>query len=205
MKENKKELLVEGNDDLHVILALCEKYRITENFKIVDSKGFDKLIPQIPIRFKSSGIETIGIIVDADADLKKRWDSVCEALKKSGFNNLPKELTENGLIINNDKQKAGVWIMPNNKLNGMLEDFISFLIPSDDKLYPIVQTTLQDIETKELNIYKECHKAKARIHTWLAWQEDPGTPMGLSITKRYLTTDEDTCMKFVEWLKELFS
>lgn len=205
MNENNKELLVEGNDDLHVILALCEKYKITENFKIVDSKGFDKLIPQIPIRFKSSGIETIGIIVDADADLKQRWDSVCEALKKSGFSNLPKDLTENGLIINNGKHRAGVWIMPNNKLNGMLEDFISFLIPSDDMLYPIVQTTLQDIEAKELNNYKECHKAKARIHTWLAWQEDPGTPMGLSITKRYLTTDEATCLKFVEWLKKLFS
>ena len=205
MKENKKELLVEGNDDLHVILALCEKYKITENFKIVDSKGFDKLIPQIPIRFKSSGIETIGIIVDADTDLKQRWDSVCGALNKSGFSFIQKELPESGLIVHNGKQKAGVWIMPNNKLDGMIEDFISFLIPSDDKLYPIVQTTLQDIEIKELNKYKQTHKAKARIHTWLAWQEDPGTPMGLSITKRYLTTDETNCLKFIEWLKNLFS
>lgn len=202
-KFNKK-LLVEGNDDQHVVWALCEQYNIPESFDVVDCDGVDKLIPQISVRFKVSGMEAVGIIVDADDKPTQRWSHVSAELIKSGFK-VPDNLPNDGLILHNGKQKAGVWIMPNNKLNGMLEDFISFLIPSDDKLYPIVQTTLQDIEAKELNIYKECHKAKARIHTWLAWQEDPGTPMGLSITKRYLTTDEDTCMKFVEWLKKLFT
>ena len=205
MEKNNKELLVEGNDDKHVIWALCEKYQILENFKVIDCKGYPKLIPQIPIRFKSSGIEAVGVIVDADDNPKHRWCSVSDALTKSGFKNIPKDLPEGGLIVTNGKQKAGVWIMPNNKLSGMLEDFISFLIPSDDQLLPIVQTTLEDIEIKGLSRYKACHKAKATIHTWLAWQEDPGTPMGMSITKRYLTTDEVTCTKFTDWLKELFS
>lgn len=203
-KFNKK-LLVEGNDDQHVVWALCEQYNIPESFDVVDCDGVDKLIPQISVRFKVSGMEAVGIIVDADDKPTQRWSHVSAELTKSGFNDIPKDLPVDGLILSNDKQKAGVWIMPNNKLNGMLEDFISFLIPSDDKLYPVVQTTLQDIEAKELNNYKQCHKAKASIHTWLAWQEDPGTPMGLSITKRYLTTDEATCMIFVEWLKKLFS
>lgn len=188
-EEFNKKLLVEGNDDLHVIKALCKKHELTKNFDVIDSKGIDKLIPQIPIRFKSSGVETIGIIVDADEDLKQRWDSVCAALNKSGFSSIQKELPESGLIVDNCKQKAGVWIMPNNKLNGMIEDFISFLIPADDVLYPIVQSTLKNIEMKGLNKYGAHHKAKAAIYTWLAWQKDPGIPMGRSITKSYLTTN----------------
>ena len=52
---------------------------------------------------------------------------------------------------------------------------------------------------------KEYHKSKAFIHTWLAWQEDPGTPMGLAITKKYLSTnDKVLCNSFIEWLNLLF-
>lgn len=63
-----KQLLVEGNDDLHVLLALCEQYRIPETFGIIDSKGIGKLLDSIPVYLKTSGIETIGIIIDADTD-----------------------------------------------------------------------------------------------------------------------------------------
>lgn len=42
-------------------------------------------------------------------------------------------------------------------------------------------------------------------HSWLAIQEDPGTPMGLSITKRYLSAEREVCQILVKWLKELFS
>ena len=94
--------------------------------------------------------------------------------------------------------------MPDNKDNGMLEDFISFLIPEDDKLLLVVDSTLNEIEMKQLNRYSEIHKSKARIHTWLAWQEDPGAPLGISITKKYLTNDAEICNNLINWLVELF-
>ncbi len=76
-----KQLLVEGNDDLHVIMALCQKFGVNESFEIVDCKGVDKLIAQIPVRLKQSGIEILAIVLDADADINSRWanllSSVC--------------------------------------------------------------------------------------------------------------------------------
>lgn len=199
------KLLVEGNDDQHVIWALCEKFSIGENFDVIDCEGVDKLYEQIPVRFKQSGINTIGIIIDADSELKKRWDSLKELLKSLGFI-IPDLLPEEGLITTNTaNQKAGIWIMPNNNVNGMLEDFITFLVPKDDKLLPIVNSALQNIEDKKLNKYSLTHKSKATIHSWLSWQEDPGTPMGLGITKRYLTTDEAICLKLTNWISSLFS
>lgn len=199
------KLLVEGNDDQHVIWALCEKFNVKENFDIIDCEGIDKLLEQVPVRFKQSGIDTVGIIIDADIDLNSRWDSLKVMLDKLGFQ-MPDVLPQNGLIaMNNDSKKVGVWIMPNNNTNGMLEDFINFLVPSDDKLLPIVNSTLNSIEEQQLNKYSLTHKSKATIHSWLSLQEDPGTPMGLGITKRYLTTDKETCKMLIEWISNLFS
>ncbi len=198
------KLLVEGNDDQHVIWALCEKFKISESFDVIDCEGIDNLYKQIPIRIKQSQIKTLGIIIDADSDIKNRWDSLKIIFSEQGFK-IPDELPSLGLISTNiDSFKIGVWIMPNNNLNGMLEDFISFLVPKDDKLLPIVISTLEGIENKRLNKYTLTHKSKAIIHSWLSWQEVPGTPMGLSITKKYLTTEEKNCSLLIKWLENLF-
>lgn len=202
-KFNSK-LLVEGNDDQHVIWALCEKFNLVENFDVVDCQGVDKLFDQIPIRFKQSGVKTIGVIIDADVELKKRWQSLKTIFSDLGFD-LPELFPAKGLIaVNKEGIKVGVWIMPGNDQNGMLEDFISFLVPEEDRLLPIVNSTLQSIEDQGLNGYSLLHKSKAVIHTWLSWQKDPGTPMGQGITKKYLSTDQETCLKLIEWLTELF-
>jgi hypothetical protein len=202
-KKYNQKLLVEGSDDQHVIWALCEKFNLKENFEVIDCKGISKLEEQISIRFKESGIRTVGLIIDADTNLQARWEQIKTQVKDLGFilDSLPKE----GLIIENNKsQKLGVWIMPDNNLSGMLEDFIAFLVPKDDKLLPLAKEKLEDLEQQGLNKYKSIHHSKALIHTWLAWQEDPGTPIGLSITKRYLETDNDVSKTFISWLIKLF-
>lgn len=199
MTKFNKQLLVEGNDDKHVIMALCQKFVVTENFEIIDCKGIDKLFAQIPIRLKQSGFETLGIIIDADTGIKSRWSTIQSIFSKQGIS-IPDEIPNDGLILKTNSLNIGVWIMPNNNLNGMLEDFISFLIPKEDKLLPVANQTLETIEKEKLNKYIPAHKSKALIHSWLSWQEDPGTPMGLAITKKFLTTQEDICKKLISWL-----
>jgi hypothetical protein len=198
-----KKLLVEGNDDQHVIWSLCEKFQIPQNFDVIDSEGIDNLQSQISVRLKQSDVVAIGIIIDADTDLMTRWNSLADLLGNLGFT-LPAYIPNTGLIIELNGIKIGVWIMPNNILNGMLEDFVSFLVPKNDQLITEANNTLENIEIKNLNKYSPIHKSKALIHTWLAWQEDPGTQMGLAITKRYLTTDEQNCLQLVNWIQNTF-
>jgi hypothetical protein len=45
---------------------------------------------------------------------------------------------------------------------------------------------------------------KAQLHTWLAWQEQPGTPLGLAITNRYLDADALHAQQLMDWIRQLF-
>ncbi len=198
-------LLVEGKNDLHVISALCNKISVEKNFTIIDCEGVDKLFESIPVWFKKSGLKTIGIIIDADTNISSRWILLKEIIKNLDFI-VNDSIPEGGLLLTNNKGiKLGIWIMPNNKTTGMLEDFISFLVPEGDRLKSIVYETLDKVEKQGLNKYKPIHRSKAFIHNWLSYQETPGTPLGLAITKEYLTTNSETCTKLGEWLKNLFT
>ncbi len=96
--------------------------------------------------------------------------------------------------------------MPDNRLNGMLEDFVKMLVPIDDLMLEKAISIVNEIkiEIAETSRFKDVHLAKAEIHTWLAWQEDPGSPMGQAITKKYLNTDNEVCERFLAWLKSVF-
>lgn len=200
-----KQLLVEGNDDSHFVSAFCVKIKITENFEIVDCKGIDGLRKEIPEHLKQPNINTIGIIVDADTDLSHIWLSLKDLLAMQSFI-FPENIPQNGLILeNNDDQKVGIWIMPNNDLMGTLEDFVKLLIPKDDNLKQVVEDTLVSIETQKFNKYAPKDRQKAFINTWLAWQEESGLPMGRAITQKILSTSNQNAQNFSDWLTELFN
>ena len=94
--------------------------------------------------------------------------------------------------------------MPSNSLPGILEDFVTFLIPNGDVLYKEACDAVRSLKD-EVRRFKDRDVSKAVIHTWLAWQDDPGTPLGLAITKRYLDAELPEARRFVAWLTELFS
>lgn len=203
------KLLVEGKDDLFVIANIRDTHRLTDNFEIVDCEGVEKMPDQIIARIKRQrpNITAIGIVVDADQDLKARWNSIRDILVKEDYV-VPFKPEKDGTIISGIGRNPtiGVWLMPDNLQSGMLEDFVRFLIPEDDSLRPYVSEVLAQIEGQEFdNRYNpDTHRAKAFIHTWLAWQKDPGTPMGLALTKTYLDHNANICLRFVSWLERLF-
>ena len=60
------------------------------------------------------------------------------------------------------------------------------------------------IEKEKIQKYKFVHRAKAKIHSYLAWQDEPGKPMGTSITAHVLNPDCPNGQMFLNWLKKLF-
>lgn len=186
------QLLVEGANDRHVIWALCEQHQVPKTFSVEipaedGPRGVEALLESIPVRLKISGLQALGIVVDANQNLVDRWRAIGTRLRQNGYGNLPSQPDIDGFITTPpNRPRVGVWLMPDNRLPGMLETFVAHLIPQGDRLASQAEACLQRIEEQGFNRYRLIHHPKAFIHTWLAWQENPGVPMGQAITAHVL-------------------
>jgi len=210
MNESKlirSKLLVEGNNDKHVLWALCAKHQLPKNFEIIDLMGKNRLLESIGVYLKE-GLEVLGIVLDADENLQQSWDSIRSRFVKEGYSNIPKQPEKGGYIgVFNDKltSKIGIWIMPDNTATGKLEEFLELLIPFGDALKFEANKVLDNIESKSLQCYAPKDRPKAFMHTWLAWQKNPGMPYGQAITAHVLLTEAELSIAFIRWLQSLFS
>lgn len=207
-----KILLVEGQDDLYAIVRLMAEHTHWGNKKAewpVDVKvceGVEKLIKptDLTVRFKSRDVNIIGIVIDADDKFKARWDDLRKACH--GFStDLPVDFPMEGLIADgNDGKRLGVWIMPDNASRGMLETFMYYLVPEAQT--PLWKTAC-DAAASARGAgapYKDCHRDKVNIHTWLAWQDPPGQGLGSAITQKILDPKAESAKNFVDWFCKLY-
>jgi hypothetical protein len=201
-------LLVEGKDDREVVFQLCNYHQLDNKnlFTVQAKEGYEHLRDDLSVRLRVPALRTIGVIIDADTSLADRWRSVCDVLARSGYTELPAVPAEDGTILAAQGRlpRFGIWVMPDNRLSGMLEDFIQHLIHHGDALIPRAQASVDGIPATERR-FQDVHRAKALIHTWLAWQEEPGTPLGLAVTRRYLDANHALAQRFLTWLRTLFS
>ena len=86
----------------------------------------------------------------------------------------------------------------------MLEDFVVTLAEKDDPLMLKADEVLDQLEKENIQKYKSVHRAKAKIHSYLAWQDEPGKPMGTSITAHVLNPNSPSSQSFLGWMKKLF-
>lgn len=201
---DKAVLLVEGKDDEHVFYALLGFHRLPEIFRIKDKRGIDNLLGTLDVELLASDLERLGIVVDADIDIASRWQRVTNILRASGYSNIPALPDPLGTIIaENGRPTVGIWIMPDNTLPGMLENFVRFLVPSNDSLWGRVIHCIDNVPENERR-FPTHHLIKAQLHTWLAWQHEPGSPLGLAITKRYLEANASHAQRLIDWIRRLF-
>ena len=203
---SQKILLVEGKDDQNVVWAFCNAYELPQDFKVRENGGKGVLLQSLQrYLLDPLAYPVLGILVDADDSLKSTWEAIATRLQDAGYS-VPLHPGAEGTILEhpNDGPRLGIWLMPDNHLAGKLEDFVRLLIPKGDGLTPEAESALRAIEGKGVQRYAAKDRPKAFIHTWLAWQKDPGAPMGLAITKRYLDPNSPQADSFVAWLCRLF-
>jgi hypothetical protein len=194
-------LLVEGRDDEHVVYALRDAHGIPKVFDVTVKEGYTQLLNSIPVELKASGRERLAVILDADEDLQKRWNQLSYFLLQAGCPGVPRHPQPEGTILSvSASLRFGVWLMPDNRLPGMLEDFVTFLVPEGDALLPRVDGFLDGIP-EDVRPFPVAHRCKARIHSWLAVQEEPGRPLGQAITYHYLDAQQGVVDPFVQWIR----
>ena len=178
--QGKRILLVEGPDDAHVVKNICGRLKLG---KIDDThhgkpstandpatQGKQALLQSLPQHLKGSDIASLGIILDADENLAGSWQAVRQVLIASGYADVPEQPAVEGTVLKSPPEptllpRVGVWIMPDNQINGTLEDFLSFLVPTDDVLLPCARQAISGLPEQR---FSSNSTSKALMHTWLA-------------------------------------
>lgn len=206
----KNILLVEGPHDASVITGLLHKHSVViPDSKIVTCVGVDNLLAKLELYLKnSSAYDVIGVVVDADNSVGARWQQLRDRIQKTGKYACRKmPLHEEGMIITPidlEDAKVGVWIMPDNKYQGTLENFLLDMIPQDDDLLEEVERELLHLENENRNRYKDNFRDKAKVHTYLSWEENPGCSLNTAIVSHILNPNTELAKVFVGWLEKLF-
>jgi hypothetical protein len=210
-KTSPFRLMVEGKDDKFSIIELLRRhgYRWDDDSLIrpyvVDVGGIDAVLDGLSAALKT--YLRIGVVVDADLEPANRWSQLHHRLNEAGVT-VPSALNGSGLIVDSRGVRGktgrfGVWVMPDNRSMGALEDFLAALVPSGDPCWTHAETATT--RARQLGAPLSLgNQSKGVIHTWLAWQEHPGLPFGTALSARVLSHDSSKGHEFVQWFRELF-
>ena len=212
-----QQLIVEGNDAI-AIANLLKKRNLPppegygepkrfENEFVKRAGGVDKITKTLNEALLNATLTNIGVIVDAnEVGASKRWENLKSLLvEKIEYTSL--ERIENygtGKIIKDGNLTIGIWIMPDNQNNGYLEHFLVSLISSDDRILPFAQQQMQQLKFQGLQAFSDVKAQKALLHTWLAWQKEPGKPFGQAAELGYFDVNSPVLDDFEQWFKATF-
>ena len=217
--EQRRLLLVEGLDDCHVIRAIARAHGIESDSTRLENGGFRvtwgpaevevqpvggyrELLKVVPVQLAIGDREALAVVLDANDDLGARWQALKDRLDRAGYPALPHRPDPAGTIIQySHGPRFGVWLMPDNRQAGMIEHFLAFLVPDSDTLLPRVDAFLATIPEQERGRFPEARRPKARIHTWLGIQKEPGKPLGQAVTARYMDAHCPQVEPFLKWLR----
>ncbi len=211
-------LLVEGFSDRDFFQQVCKLLKLNPLVTVATSKDYQgvrntkedvfKLLPDLLTQIGNGNIERLAVVVDADkidhgSGYEKTINKVKEITAHQGFT-----LAENqthGLLFKHDGNLAdlGLWIMPNNQDEGMLESFIKQCVKTDElALFNHAVQTVQNLP--DAKKFEAHHEVKAEVATWLAWQKKPGHGLYHSLQADLLDTNHALFQEMQQWLKKIF-
>ncbi|WP_262965893.1 DUF3226 domain-containing protein [Methylobacter psychrophilus] len=220
MAASKKILLVEGEADKGFFEQICKSLVLDTEVRVASPKdlegvrnskqGVFNLLPTLlPLLLIEDGLTHIAIIVDADylvlngLGYQKTIERVSDIVRPFGF-----EFDQNaasGILYKHSDGLAdfGLWIMPNNQDEGMLEDWIKSCVNvSEQALFQQATQAVQQVSTRK---FPEHLLSKAEVATWLAWQKQPGHGLYAAITDQLLDNQLPLFKELELWLCRIFA
>lgn len=214
-----KTLFVEGEEDKKLFLSINRAVGAQVELKC-DPRGKDNAMNSFfaMLRLQTSASKnSIGLIVDADSTENGGGFSSTQARlnqKLQAINWSPLAKTQNSgystTCSNSRGAKAGVWIMPNNANDGCLEGFVMEVISKSQQSlsnYAFKQTLqaikggagIPPLPTRPHQI------DKAKVGTWLAWNDPPRMSLGKAHTENLLDLSSGIGKSLSTWLGWLYA
>lgn len=203
---HSRELFVEGTDDEHAIGQLLVRRGFDPlalpEFKESGSKKEVLRAIRVAVRAATGG--SVGFVLDGNDDPKATWESAAARLRDVGVET-PAGIPAGGFAGESEDYgtRVGVWLMPDNRQTGALEDFLQDLIDEGDPLLPHAEESAG--RAKDLGArFGRTAVLKAVLHSWLAWQEEPGRPYGVAVKARYFGATSTAAEQFLTWFERVF-
>lgn len=205
-------LLVEGATERRLLPELLEANGIDwpkhdPQVHIEEFGGFENFWrDQVMLTYlKAPQTEAVGLVFDADEPEDHRWQTVVSRCRSFGVT-LPEQPNVDGFIVSSTEPgpRFGVWMMPNNQSRGYLETFLHFLVPAGE-LWDYADESVEGALGRGAAFSRERERDKAKIHTWLAWQREPGKQLHDAVKHRALEATSPNAANFVSWFRILFA
>ena len=214
-------LFVEGQDDKHFVWQFCRQMDsifLTERsghelyvtvransrkFRIEEQGNRTNLIDSIRQQAVSASRQPFGVIIDSDSSAVECWSDLVAGFERTGIA-LPPSPEVSGTIISEHGflPRVGIWLMPDNKSPGEMEDFANEMIPANDPVWPLSRQYIETIPPEQRKFVAE-KMDKAKFFAWLAARREPGRA-GAAIGARDLETNGQRCQDFLNWIVRLF-
>lgn len=181
--------LVEGKDEERFLeVFISRRIKPESNYQIVGCGGKDNLPKIIKLLTKTPGfhsVERLVVIRDADDSAKNAFESVRFALERAG---LPAPQSAGAFSACTAGISAGVYILPNCKDEGMLEDLLISSFDAGNK-YNCIQSFWDCVE--------RCGpatgtKSKGTVQVFLAAQEKSVRDLGAGAEKGCFNFDSSS-------------
>jgi hypothetical protein len=137
---------------------------------------------------------------------RKTLEEFSGLVREAGYNRInPKGLRAGILFGHNDGlSDLGLWIMPDNRMDGTVEDWIKCCVHEMDS--PLHQNACKAVETlAKPRKFSEFSRVKAEIATWLAWQAIPGQGAHAACRAGLIDRNNDLFAGLTDWLSRVFS
>lgn len=219
MANQNRILLVEGESDqsffsevlkilnlqVEVTVATPRVLRDSHNTK----EGVFRRLPILLNQLADGSLINLAVVVDADSEpnggYQRTLDRVRGIVEPEPFRYSLSADTVGGLIFKHDDGLAdfGLWIMPDNSREGMLEDWLKQCIHTDEQaLFAHAESVVNALPTPK---FKPIHRSKAEVATWLAWQKQPGHGLYRAMEDQLLNAESPLYQSLVYWLKHLYA
>lgn len=215
-------ILVEGMGDVDFVTQFLKKIGTltVEPFPPKplggSGNGIGNVIKTIPLLFNkilACDVTKAAIVVDADytginGGFIARRAEIAQELKALGYivPSAPIIGDPPGEVFTHPDGHApiGLFIMPNHKDDGMLEDLLKDMIVTApyDAILLHATAVVGALPTKLFN--PMIHTAKAEIGTFLAWQKRPPTYTGICVENDIFNAKSPAANIFLSWLKRVF-
>lgn len=221
MARSERLLLVEGDADKRFFDAICKSQGLDTEVQVAPPKevggqhntkqGVIKHLSVLVKQLEDGSIKRLSVVVDADYEdehglgFTRTVEQVTNVVKKLGFDSA-KEVDEahGGLVFPHSDGLAdlGLWVMPDNRREGMLEDWIKQCIIQAEQ--PLFQHAVKVIESLAQHKFKSIHRSKAEVATWLAWQKLPGRGPYYALEEQLIDSKNALFLGLTNWLAHMF-